>query len=79
MTKYIYLGPSLRGLNYGNIFTGFVPSFITQSYESVPEIKQLFVTPEGLVRAKERLKSKGSGLQLAYETVVKAKKEGVIK
>lgn len=77
--RYVYIGPSLMGLHFGNIFIGSIPNFIKDKFNETQGFEKLFVKAESLADAEDKLKKKGTGINLAYESVLKARREGVIK
>ena len=77
---YVYMGPNVPG---GLLFTGSVykgiPEHLKDTFEKLPEIKDLFVEVHALPGFKEDLKDQGSEAYRLYQHVESLIREGALK
>ncbi|SEU24324.1 hypothetical protein SAMN05443270_3774 [Lacrimispora sphenoides] len=70
----IYLGPTLKGVTSGTVFSGDLPLMLQDAIKDVPVITELVVPLSRLVEAGKELADQNSALNKFYDLAEKYRK-----
>jgi len=71
----IYIGPSLQGLVSGTLFRGSnLPGHVGELVKRYPDIPKLIVPIEGLQKAREDVRTRGTVLNVFANNILKMRK-----
>lgn len=73
---FVYIGPSIRGIvQNGSIFTGTineVKAKLSTAIEKYPKVERLIIRDVDLAEAREKIKSGGNSLSIAFNALLSA-------